>query len=381
MRAAGILRRVLGDVEQKIHRARVNALSAGVLALIRGGEVGLAALGRAISKGPFKHGIKRADRLLGNQALFAELDLIYAAIVRYVLRREKRPVILLDWTEAGKHSCALTAAVPAQGRAVTIYSVTCPLSQWSARCVERSLLEKLRMLLPPNSKPILVTDAGFRGPWMRDVLAMGWDFITRIRGTTRIAPLGTNQWRRWTKLTTNAASAPRALGRYRLVQSRSLEAELVLFHRRVRRKSHAPRIRKTSLRAIQSQREPWLLATSLTLPPKRIVDIYKSRMQIELAFRDLKSHRFGWGFEDSGCRSPSRIAIQILIAALASLVAMLVGIAAETAGLRTRYQANTITKRRVLSLVALGCAVLRSKPRTKLRPPTLTPFLQFVGIH
>ena len=38
---------------------------------------------------------------------------------------------------------------------------------------------------------------------------------------------------------------------------------------------------------------------SLTLSAQLLITLYGRRMQIELSFRDLKSHRYGQGLEDS----------------------------------------------------------------------------------
>lgn len=377
MRAEGIVRQVLRDVETTIHRARLNAVLAAVLALIHGGKVGLAALGRAIGPQSYKHGIKRIDRLLGNGHLFVELDLIYAALARYVLRSMKRPVILLDWTQAGSTMHALTAAVPMQGRAITIYSVTVPASQYTARRVEKAFMDTLQTFLSPGCRPILVGDAGFRAPWMQQVQAMGWDFVARVRGRTQVRHVNEPDWQPWKKLFGEAARVPRTLGTYCIVRHRGVTAQLVVVDRRSRSSGSNKSRNAPAMRARRSHGEPWFLATSLKLPAKQVVSLYKSRMQIELTFRDLKSHRFGWGFEDARCRSCARAAVQIMLAAVASLVVLLVGLAAETMGLRKRYQANTISKRRVLSLVALGRAVIAT---TDIHVPVLHKHLPFVGI-
>lgn len=383
MRAEQILRRVLGGLASEVHKARLNGLTAAVLALIGGGELALTQLGRAMAQRcKVKHGIKRADRLLGNTALFAELDVIYAAIAQFVIRSTKRPVILVDWTEAGKDMCALTAAVPVEGRAVAIYSITCPLAKSNSPAVEDELLQKLGSLLPTRCKPILVTDAGFRAPWIRKVHALQWDFVARVRGSSQVQRVGDACWQRWKDLFPMARRSPRCLGSFRVAKSKSYEARLVTVDKRSRqaRRSHPRKPRSLRAnRAAKGNREPWILATSLLESPAEIVAIYAKRMQIELTFRDLKSHRFGWGFEDGRSRSVARIAIQILLATLASLVTMLVGIAAEQAGLRPSFQANTTRHRRVLSLVALGCLVLRAK---RAGPPlrSVPRFLRIVGI-
>jgi hypothetical protein len=378
MRAEGILRRVVGNVGVEIHQARLGAVIAVVAALVRGGEVGLAALGRAIGQRSYKHGIKRVDRLLGNEALAAELDVFYGAIARYVLRSVKRPVILLDWTRVRNTMCALTAAVPVEGRAVTIYSISCALSDYAKPGLELAFLKKLKTLLSSDSRAVIVADAGFRAPWIRRARELGFDFVTRIRGRTRLRRQGEQQWTHWKALIPEARRTPRALGPFDMTQRCPVEVRLVVVDQRSKR-ARSSKLRRRNLRAqraVRAQREPWVLATSLALPPTDVVALYATRMQIELTFRDLKSHRFGWGFEDARSRSIPRMAIQVLLAALASLVAMLLGLAAEDAGLRRQFQANTTTARRVLSLVALGCAVLR----TRTRLPRAIPTLPIVGI-
>jgi len=368
------------DVESEIHRARSNAVVDAVVALIEGGQIGLSALGRAIGKRSHKHGIKRINRLLGNPSLGEELDVFYAAMARYVLGTMKRPVILLDWTDAGTAMCALTAAVPMQGRAITIYSVTVPLSQYTAVSVEQSFLEKLQTFLSPGCRPILVGDAGFRAPWMKRVIAIGWDFVARIRGRTLVRREDQPDWQHWKKLFTEARRRPRTLGTYRIVRNHAVKAQLVAVDQRSRTLSSVRPRRWRAKHAVLTHHEPWFLATSLTLPAKQIVEIYKARMQIELAFRDLKSHRFGWGFEDARCRSTTRVAVQIMLAAVASLVALLVGLAAEMIGMHKQFQANTITNRRVVSLVTLGRAVIKILDE-RIRIPNLHDHLPFVGIR
>jgi hypothetical protein len=379
VRAKSILQRVVGSVAADIHRARLRALVAAVLGLIEGGAVGLTALGRTIGSRSHKHGIKRVDRLLGNEALVGELDLLYRAIARYALGSTKRPVILLDWTTVRDAMCALTAAVPVQGRAVPIYTIACPLSDLANPKLEFEFLKRLRTMLPTDCRAVLVADAGFRAPWIRAVRELGFDYVTRIRGRTRLCHEGERRWSHWKTLLPQARRVPRALGMFHMTESRPVEIRLVVVDRRTRRARTSRTARRRNARAqraVQAQREPWFLATSVSLPPAEVVALYATRMQIELTFRDLKSHRFGWAFEDARSRSVARVAIQMLLAAFASLVAMLLGLAAEAAGLHKPFQANTTKTRRVLSLVALGRQMLRAK----IRLPPDTPILPIVGI-
>jgi hypothetical protein len=71
--------------------------------------------------------------------------------------------------------------------------------------------------------------------------------------------------------------------------------------------------------------EPWLLATSLGCSAHEVTRIYALRMQTEETYRGLKSHRFGWSFEDSPSTTAHRLAVLLLIGVLAALVVTLVG--------------------------------------------------------
>lgn len=84
-------------------------------------------------------------------------------------------------------------------------------------------------------------------------------------------------------------------------------------------------------------------------------------MQIEEGFRDLKSSRYGFGFENAYSKKRDRIAVLLLIAMLASFIAWLIGWAAEKEGMHYQFQSNTIKNRRVISLFFLGCRIIRRK--------------------
>ena len=104
--------------------------------------------------------------------------------------------------------------------------------------------------------------------------------------------------------------------------------------------------------------EPWLLAVSCslgTLTPAEIVRLYAQRMQIEQAFRDLKSHRFGCAFEDTLTRKPQRLEILLLIHALASLLAWIAGLAAVS-GYQPHVEAAFYSRHH--SIIWLGWEIL-----------------------
>jgi hypothetical protein len=66
------------------------------------------AIGRGIqSASKEKSCIKRADRLLSNEAFQADIPLIYAALTK-VLVQTKQPLILVDWSNADSKNVTLS---------------------------------------------------------------------------------------------------------------------------------------------------------------------------------------------------------------------------------------------------------------------------------
>jgi len=112
-----------------------------------------------------------------------------------------------------------------------------------------------------------------------------------------------------------------------------------------------------------------LLGTSLTERFKlaeKAVKFYALRMQIEEAFRDLKSTRFGLGLELHHTYQLERLQVLLLIATLALMVAWIIGKATEHTGQHRHFQANTVRDRVVLSTIFLGFKVI-DDPRVTIR--------------
>lgn len=89
------------------------------------------------------------------------------------------------------------------------------------------------------------------------------------------------------------------------------------------------RLRGSGSRAqAKSAREPWVLVASPALAhlsARRVVDLYRRRMQIEEGVRDLKSPRHGAALRHSMTRVPDRMDVLILLHALASVATRLRG--------------------------------------------------------
>jgi hypothetical protein len=354
-----------------VHAGRVTAIVAVVDALVRGGKLALTHLGRNLRSAAFaKHNIKRVDRLLGNRHLQRERPAIYRALARWLLAATARPILLVDWADCadcaeGERWLLLRAAVPLGGRAIPIYEEVHPLRRYNSPRTHRAFLRNLRDVLPATCCPILITDAGFRGPWFREVERYGWDWLGRVRNQVKYSRDGT-AWAYTATLYPTATPTPRYVGRVLLARRQSYPCGLYLV-RRYRRGPGRPRKAHgrgaAARRGRQLHKDPWLLATSLShdsRTARRVVKLYALRMKIEQGIRDTKDTRWGFGLRYVRSRQAERVATLLLVAALGALVCWLVGLAAEARAWGRHFQANTARTRVVLSTIFLGRQVLAS---------------------
>jgi hypothetical protein len=361
MRVAAMVRQVCGNCRAVVHAKRFKAVVTVVEGLIRAGRAVPAAIGRNLRSGTApKHSIKRVDRLLANPRLYSEHRTFFGAIAARVLRGCERPLVVLDWTQLlGSHR-ALVAAVPIGGRALPIYAEVHPEELLGNSKVQSRFLKALRAVLPVGCRPIIVTDAGFHGPFFRDVMALDWDFVGRVRGTATVRRHN-GQFSK-EQIYATATVTPRDLGRCQLYSAwRQMLTRLVLVRKRRKSGRYIPPPSSKDEREFRkSARDPWLLATSLDLDPSAVVAMYSQRMQIEETFRDAKNHRFGWSLGQVRTASLERAQTLLLLSSLAMLIVTLVGLSVEASGAHRAYQANT-AKVRVLSLFVLGNIVIRRR--------------------
>lgn len=370
MRASEVLQRCLASALTPMHALRSRTLLLAVESLLAGRRLVLIDLARSwLGAERVRAPLKRLDRLLSNGQLHAERERLYGAMVRWLMRHPE-PVIVVDWCrlkpDGGWH--LLRAAIPVGGRTLTLFERVYPERELASPRAERDFLKRLKALLPEGTRPILVTDAGFRAPWCRTVEALGWRWVTRVRHRTHLKPVDVadtpDQWVPCRALYAAAQRAPRDLGQFDLVRSYPIQARLVLHARPSQGRHHLTlkgrQVRRKASRQIaRREAEPWLLAASpsLVLGASQIVSLYRRRMQIELGFRDLKSHRYGQAFEDSLTRKRARIEILLLLHALAVFAAWLAGIAAEACGCQVRLNPR-VSGRRLYSIIRLGWEAL-----------------------
>jgi hypothetical protein len=367
-----LLHRWLRRACPAVHAARVTAVVTVVEALVLGAKLALTALGRNLRSAAFaKHSIKRVDRLLGNAHLHEERSLIYRAVAHWLLATTPRPVLLIDWADCGPGHrwLLLRAAVPLGGRALPVYEEVHPLRRYNSPRTHRRFLAHLRDVLPTTCAPILVTDAGFRGPWFREVERYGWDWVGRVRNQVKCRPERSAADRAWTStkaLYAGATPTPRHLGRILLSRRQSYACELYLV-RQYRRGPGRPRRahgqHATARRCRRLHTDPWLLATSLPHSAgaaRRVVKLYALRMKIEEGIRDTKDARWGFALRYARSRRAARMEILLLLAALGTLACWLAGLVADAYQWGRHFQANTIRRRVVLSTVFVGRQILTS---------------------
>lgn len=372
MHALRLLHRLVTNTVPSIHQYRLESLLKGVESLLSGSFLTVTALGRNLnSMALTKHNIKRMDRLLSNRHLQTERSQIYRTLCHYLCSGQTQPVILVDWSDIVEQErlMLIRAALALDGRAIPLYEAIYPLKHYNTPGTHKQFLSELGALLPEACCPIIVTDAGFRGPWFRAVEAMGWYWVGRIRNGVNYRLKSRQQWHRTQNLYYRANQKARYLGPAELSSKRPYDCHLYLYkkakqHRKANRSvMHLAKHSNSDVYQKQ-QKDPWLIATNL-LPdkftPKQMIKLYGKRMQIEECFRDIKSDRFGFGFTLSRSKNIERLNILLLIAALATLCLWWTGFYARQQGWQRHFQANTIQDRHVLSIPFLALQVVRRK--------------------
>jgi hypothetical protein len=360
MRVEKMIRQLVEGCSQVVHVARLAAVVKVVEGIVSGGRLSPATIGRNLEGvARPKHGIKCVDRLLGSPHMVKDRLFIFLAIAHHLLRGCARPVILVDWTHSGGTHEALVAAVPIGGRALPIYVEVHPLKKLGNAAVEKRFLCALKAILPSECRSIIVSDAGFKGPFFQAVLELGWDFLGRVRGTAKAI---SSDGRTISKeeFYQRASVTPTDLGSFRLFVGQNIPCRLVLVRKRRKPGRRPPPPKCKEERELrQAALDPWLLATSLSAGDAGyVVSLYAKRMQIEETFRDAKNHRFGWSLGGVQLSTTQRMATLLVLAALALAVVTLVGMGAERRGVHRAYQANT-QRKRVLSFFVLACAIIR----------------------
>lgn len=353
-----------------IHKNRLPGTVNMVDAAINSNSISVTNLGRySSSKATEKACIKTAEYRLGNAGLLRDRSDIFKLFSRQLLGGNKQPLLLVDWTPLTNETFyALVASTPKKGRSLPVYFEIHPHHKKECPEVRRNFLRNLKSTLPDDVSPIIVTDAGFKGPWFDEVLSMNWGFIGRVRNNSQIFLEKENDWTSIKSLYLKASEKPLNLGAGILNKTSKHQIPGYFHTLKEKPKGRTNYVKnkiqssKKSNKKYSSMNEtPWLLVTSLNpdeYDSKKIVAIYKKRMQIEESFRDMKSHRFGLSLGMARANSAVVWTNLLVIASLAVFMLYIIGDIAERQNFQFKFQANTIKRYRVLSLVFLGRRVL-----------------------
>lgn len=349
-----------------LHAARLHALMAAVGAGLTGASVSITALGRAVSGCAYpKHKIKRLDRLVGNRHLKSDRLALYGAMTQFLLKSLPLPLIIIDWSPLtdDQSQQLLRAALPVGGRAISLYEEVHPDSKLGNRQVQHQFLARLQQVLPAHVKPIIVADSGFRTPFFREVERLNWHWLGRIRNRDFIAFTDhPDDWQPAKSLYAKATRKAKHLGSARWVRSNPLSGQLVTFYRPAQGRKQLtvqkrPAKSTQSLKQAKREKEPWLLAVSPSLEAYsavRVVNYYRTRMQIDEGFRDTKSTHYGLDLANDSRIQAERRANLLLIAALIIFALWLVGLSLKGSAIERQIKVNSGSKRSPYSVIFLG---------------------------
>ena len=115
-----------------------------------------------------------------------------------------------------------------EGRSVTLYEEVHTLRTKEKPQTHLQFMQILSRMLPPDCRPIIVSDAGFRVPWFKLVASFGWDWIGRVRNRTLVhwvaeAPAEAAAWLPCKSLYPQATGTPTTLGAARLARSNPID--------------------------------------------------------------------------------------------------------------------------------------------------------------
>ncbi|EAS3780412.1 IS4 family transposase [Salmonella enterica subsp. diarizonae] len=370
MPACSLCQKFFKNILSPLHRYRQNALIDATSAVINGASLTLTSIGRHLrSSTSVKHKIKRVDRLLGNPLLHKEIPLVFQKITQHITRNMPRVVILIDWS--GYHSAdfqLLRASLACDSRSLPLMSYVVPLSQLGNPDIHARFLDSLSLCFSEKTEVIIISDAGFQGHWFRQIRSHGWVYVCRVLGAQYYKI--NEEWEKVTKVMDKASCTPVYLGNGLLGRDKRAQHEGHFYLYKSRTKGRKfKRSKDRAARAMMTKKNrlagksPWLIFTNTTqFTAKQIMKLYSRRMQIEQNFRDEKNPRWGLGLREGMSQSVERIEVLCLIGVLASIIMWLSGYALENKGIHLKYQANTISGRRVLSFLALAKNVIRHTP-------------------
>lgn len=343
------------------HAQRVFSLATGVVGVMHAAAASIHAIGQGLAAATGReprHAIKQIDRLLSNKGL--DVWTMFEPWVHFLVGAREEIVVALDWTDfdADDQSTIALHLVTSHGRATPMLWLTVDKDKIAGHRneFEDRLLDRLREILPTETKVTVLADRGFGDQKLYDaLLEMRFDFIIRFRQDINVHHGGA---------TRRAFEWMGPNGRGKLLRDAQV----------TRTKTTVPVVVCTRAK---NMKEAWCLASSRSdLNLAEIVSLYGRRFTIEETFRDTKDLRFGLGLSATHLGKPARRDRLLLLVAMAQALLTLLGAAAEDLGLDRHTKANT-SKKRTHSLYRQGCLWYQLLPTA--RDEWFLPLMQRFG--
>lgn len=368
MQHTELLHEILEKSHAVKHKTRLKSLVDAVESVTNGASLSLTSMGRHMSRSiKPRSKIQEINYLLSNGYLHRERLLIYAAVNKWMIGKEKLLFIIVDWSSIVAHEQhVLRASLVRKGRSMTVYEEIHPEKELGKQETHQSFLNNLKRVLPRGCEICLIVDAGFKTDFYVQVELSDWGYVGRVLSNMHYTPEGIDDWKPTASLYEQATSTPETIGSVTLAKSNKVKTNLYLYKKleeeadanniKIRKIMHGKKEKNYS----NAAKKPWLIASSFDISADKIMKLYARRMKIEHDFRDSKDPKWGLGIRASRSEDPLRLIIQLLIGFLASFILWLIGLCLEAKNLHRDFQANSIKSQRILSLVFLAIEAIRS---------------------
>ncbi len=310
-----------------LHAKQTESIAHATVGALHAATASIATIGRASARARGrrgKHGIKQVDRMLSNDRI--KTDAVFDHYVRAVVGARREIVAVIDWSDYANsgHSKIAISLVTRHGRATPLVWLTVHTSKLKKRraSYELRVLRMVKWALPDGVRVTVLADRGFGDTALYEQMTglLRFDFVIRFRGCIHVmTPEGESRpASEWVALNGRATQILDA----RVTGRRVPVAAVVTVKRK-------------------GMKEPWILATSRTDDADTIVSLYAKRFSIEETFRDHKDWRFGLALAHMHIEEPARRDRMLLVLALTTVIATLLGATGEQLGLDRYLRANT----------------------------------------
>lgn len=323
------------------------------------GKLSLSGIARVLAtEGSAKSRYKRVSRFLDNiQFKMADLSCCLIRIATGTETPSLLPLIV-DQTEMSDTQ-VITASCPTKGRAIPVASVTFEHGKIkdSQPIIEESFLEKLADSVPKNLRLLWIMDRGYtRVSLLKACKNHGWFFI--IRGKRNVI----------IEYQENGKVCRKSVGRLKHRQGKAIRYRNVLY------KDNGKENIDIVVYRGKGFKEPWFLLMPANsqdiLSTEAAVDYYRSRMNIEVNFRDFKSQLGARGLSLKA-RKTERLDRILAVMIIAYIVLLVLG--AGPLGMSLRKQLEIVrtrcrhgTKRTLsvlsIALMAISDSFLLTRP-------------------